>query len=299
MRPLPSLRGSSGFNPRPRTGGDATGHRADVQFRSFNPRPRTGGDTSPSDQPRPPLRFNPRPRTGGDDPIRDAAVPRLAVSIHAPGRGATPGTAAEVVPGRFQSTPPDGGRPWPAIGGTRREGFNPRPRTGGDSGWSPPVLNMWGFQSTPPDGGRRTDPTCHSPRALFQSTPPDGGRPAAFQLVADRFRFQSTPPDGGRRADLPGIRQRALVSIHAPGRGATPAFAPAWPGCGGFNPRPRTGGDGPARVAPHRPAWFQSTPPDGGRRQRRATGRLSASSFNPRPRTGGDRPVDAVVPAAA
>ena len=83
------------------------------------------------------------------------------------------------------------------------------------------------------------------------------------------------------------------------------------PGTGGFNPRPRVGGDGRAPalrmashpVSIHAPAWgatwrmnshsaafeaFQSTPPRGGRP---VTGRSLLSllmGFNPRPRVGGD-----------
>ena len=81
-------------------------------------------------------------------------------------------------------------------------------------------------------------------------------------------------------------------------------------GTSGFNPRPRTEGDGnkqdqPGRTTkfqstpPHggrpywsywsnRPRWFQSTPPHGGRRRERQRGR-ALGGFNPRPRTEGDQ----------
>ena len=77
----------------------------------------------------------------------------------------------------------------------------------------------------------------------------------------------------------------------------------------GFNPRPRAGGDGiadaeraldghvsihaPARGATKTesgmglPAWFQSTPPRGGRRTHPPIASITAC-FNPRPRAGGD-----------
>ena len=40
----PETKISSCFNPRPRTGGDASQRSAQTQSTSFNPRPRTGGD---------------------------------------------------------------------------------------------------------------------------------------------------------------------------------------------------------------------------------------------------------------
>ena len=64
-----------------------------------------------------------------------------------------------------------------------------------------------------------------------------------------RKTFQSTPPRRGRLV--------ALVSIHAPAKGATASRC--------FNPRPREGGD--------MLAWARA---------------LLRSSFNPRPREGGD-----------
>ena len=97
---------STGFNPRPREGGDPTLEaRADATFQStpprggrpsirpdwaalgFNPRPREGGDLPPSAS-RYTTCFNPRPREGGD--AADQGFARgAAVSIHAPARGAT------------------------------------------------------------------------------------------------------------------------------------------------------------------------------------------------------------------
>ena len=64
------------------------------------------------------------------------------------------------------------------------------------------------------------------------------------------------------------------VSIHAPARGAT---------------RFRARGATPAPPDQHRPVWFRSTPPRGGRRALGASSR-AASCFDPRPRAGGDSP---------
>ena len=59
-------RDTTGFNPRPRVGGDESPLRAGAEVQSFNPRPRVGGDTMGK--------------------IRLALV---FVSIHAPAWGAT------------------------------------------------------------------------------------------------------------------------------------------------------------------------------------------------------------------
>ncbi len=76
--------------------------------------------------------FNPRPRVGGDGIV----------------------TGDSDMQGRFQSTPPRGGRPAYSDDTAHAAGFNPRPRVGGD-----------------------TMPTQHQPSAaMFQSTPPRGGR---------------------------------------------------------------------------------------------------------------------------
>ncbi len=55
--------------------------------------------------------------------------------------------------------------------------------------------------------------------------------------------FQSTPPRRGRLAPPGGPPRRRPVSIHAPAQGATPGWRCSIRSRGGFNPRPRAGGD--------------------------------------------------------
>ena len=99
----------------------------------------------------------------------------------------------------------------------------------------------------------------------FQSTPPHGGRPLRDGNVTTVVVFQSTPPHGGRRYVEPDMLALGCVSIHAPARGATLAAMGSAAVAGCFNPRPRTGGDtNPPRRGGF-VAWFQSTPPHGGR----------------------------------
>ncbi len=144
----------------------------------------------------------------------------------------------------FQSTPPHGGRLLSAGASHRgKAGFNPRPRTGGDS------ISFWHngqvvlFQSTPPHGGRHfallaakcgvlvsihapargatSRSLCNNAVSMFQSTPPHGGRLMLTKYILLGARFQSTPPHGGRRDGIPLKAGRYVVSIHAPARGAT------------------------------------------------------------------------------
>ena len=124
----------SGFNPRPRMGGDAQLHLLRVVLEVSIHAPAWGATHVPGaaeDQGRVSIHapawgatrerralrksttsFNPRPRMGGDQvpPRRNGAV-RM-----------------------FQSTPPHGGRPGTAGSSPGRRSFNPRPRMGGDFG---------------------------------------------------------------------------------------------------------------------------------------------------------------------
>ena len=154
----------TGFNPRPRAGGDAPRSRVLVVCRCFNPRPRAGGDRV-----RQQLRisscrcFNPRPRAGGGDVI-DGQV-----------------TIGEV---EFQSAPPCGGR-----------------RLAKDD-LAALDTNVW-FQSAPPCGGRRPGALAAADcsRGRFNPRPRAGGgdaRPANGNRSSTR-PFQSAPPCGGRR----------------------------------------------------------------------------------------------------
>ena len=145
----------------------------------------------------------------------------VAVSIHAPARGATPG--GFVQPGN-------------------RLCFDPRPRTGGDGhdhavdctsrvsihaparGATLTVAALTGtlsFDPRPRTGGDRTPLASRCWKPSFRSTPPHGGRLALNRIPPDRTRFRSTPPHGGRPAAIVHRSSHDIVSIHAPARGAT------------------------------------------------------------------------------
>ena len=260
---------TSGFNPRPRVGGDdwgpasslavsrfqsappGGGRRGGVRVmrgggRCFNPRPRVGGDTTVSMPPVPRTRFNPRPRVGGDMnpaerfmqafPFQSAppgggrrwamsAPPSTSwVSIRAPGWGATSTRMAGGTRRRFQSAPPGGGRRsrrTPARGGVRS--FNPRPRVGGDL-----VAGVFGggrscFNPRPRVGGDVGGPLVCSTAPSFNPRPRVGGDTNGPLIRSMAGMFQSAPPGGGRRCHHAQTVRDRLVSIRAPGWGATPA----------------------------------------------------------------------------
>ena len=200
----------------------------------------------------------------------------------------------------FQSTPPHGGRPRNRLSVPWYECFNPRPRTGGDTG--PSFLSASRFQSTPPHGGRRLlrskvpmNVSIHAPargakadpREVSIHAPARGATISAWTVPAVSIHapargakldwFQSTPPHGGRRR---GMRRQQVVSIHAPARGATMRKVHS------FNPRPRTGGDFFCWSAQE--GSFNPRPRTGGDSSL-VTQSTSLLSFNPRPRTGGDQ----------
>jgi len=81
--------------------------------------------------------FDPRPRAGGDRLVDHRLQQRVGVSIHASARGATGVPAAKRIKGmKFRSTPPRGGRRGNDLAGLVHDGFDPRPRAGGDRGLS-------------------------------------------------------------------------------------------------------------------------------------------------------------------
>ena len=168
----------------------------------------------------------------------------LAVSIHAPTRGATLSLVSIGTPKvAFQSTPPRGGRL--GLGGAG--------------------LLRRAFQSTPPRGGRRREFRNCPGQYLFQSTPPRGGRREMGTVLRGLQVCFNPRPHAGGDLLIGQAGGRMAVSIHAPTRGAT------WNGCffipcdDGFNPRPHAGGDLDDLATQYALTAFQSTPPRGGR----------------------------------
>ena len=163
------------FNPRPRRGGDRFGMSKSLPMgfqstppqggRQFQPafvpaisvsiHAPAGGATKSPQGAEFCIKFQSTPPQGGRHRVGIEPSEQVTVSIHAPAGGATSmpvsGVRAYSV---FQSTPPQGGRP--LLTSTKKcgDGFNPRPRRGGDLlPWSVSDLAT-SFQSTPPQGGR-------------------------------------------------------------------------------------------------------------------------------------------------
>ena len=122
----------------PARGATSTGFRGTFRTSRFNPRPRAGGDFHDTINRWHTCPFQSTPPRGGRLAAARRRRLRMHVSIHAPARGAT-GSGSRPTSGRgsFQSTPPRGGRRSPTTRPAPRNGFNPRPRAGGDfeAGW--------------------------------------------------------------------------------------------------------------------------------------------------------------------
>ena len=167
--------------------------------------------------------------------------------------------------------------------------FNPRAREGRDPSYQTPFVIHLLFQSTRPRGARPVYTHILLFLCLFQSTRPRGARHEELTMLTMPRKFQSTRPRGARHAKCvfpvpvpacfnPRARegrdvldmdlfQDAVVSIHAPARGATHALQVS-------------------RLA----SLFQSTRPRGARHTPKEIHAFLVG-FNPRAREGRDRSV--------
>ena len=233
----------------PAKGATVAGERVGRQGAGFNPRPREGGDGRRGSTGPAPRGFNPRPREGGD----------------------MPPYAHNRRPDLFQSTPPRRGRQARRGPRSRRSCcFNPRPREGGDVRQAVRPLPHVGVSIHAPAKGATSRPHPPRPMPAVSIHAPAKGATRVPRHPAGVRGFQSTPPRRGRhqRGRIVTIERR--VSIHAPAKGATRPRITTRPPAGGFNPRPREGGDRPAEARGHRGSTFQSTPPRRGRPPRPA-----------------------------
>ena len=148
-----------------------------------------------------PRYFNPRSREGSDahSALRWSSV--LPISIHAPARGATNQTAAEInLQYAFQSTLPRGER-----------------REFGRFG-----SIFWAFQSTLPRGERPVGDMLHVNLGKFQSTLPRGERQQIPQESVHLVAYFNPRSREGSDSVSESWRTGAkYISIHAPARGAT------------------------------------------------------------------------------
>ena len=173
----------------------------------------------------------------------------MAVSIHAPVRGATLLCWAD-----FRAD----------------YCFNPRARTGRDLHGAFVVQEVDVVSIHAPVRGatsvRLSPPTS---ALMFQSTRPYGARQAFCDKWVGVLEVSiHAPVRGATCCTICGISVLTIVSIHAPVRGATGCWNEVKGGCKCFNPRARTGRDGSLAEFPFACFEFQSTRPYGARRGR-------------------------------
>ncbi len=165
--------------------------------------------------------FNPRPRVGGDAIMRKGTRYGSKVSIHAPAWGATAKVWEESGVDKFQSTPPRGGRPRQllALHGSL-QGFNPRPRVGGDA-ILPDLLRRPRVSIHAPAWGAtvRTWPSRFDEHVSIHA--PAWGATTMRLTVTGWQRVSIHAPAWGATLTLEAHPLPVKVSIHAPAWGAT------------------------------------------------------------------------------
>ena len=140
----------------------------------------------------------------------------------------------------------------------------------------------------PSRGATIADGTTADAAACFNPRPFARGDATAAAAGGKELLFQSTPLREGRPADAAHAEGAALVSIHAPSRGATTSASTNGASSGGFNPRPFARGDLTIvegeyiqQVSIHAPSRGATEPAHGHLRRN--------PRFNPRPFARGDR----------
>ncbi len=143
------------------------------------------------------------------------------------------------------------------------------------------------FQSTRPRGARLRIDKSLLCLLEFQSTRPRGARRRYREIHLWRKQFQSARPRGARRALFQTRLCDALISIHAPTRGATSNPSPKSSAFVNFNPRAHAGRD--RRAAGRCPMRIYFNPrAHAGRDYKWLNRRWISSYFNPRAHAGRD-----------
>src|SRR6185295_15459932 len=210
------------FNPRPRAGGDHRATRLPPGASSFNPRPRAGGDGRLCAESTNVCRFQSTPPRGRRLLLRLQASARVVVSIHAPAREATISSISlRLAPQGFNPRPRAGGDAGLTAARPSSDSFNPRPRAGGDGAARGASAPAGCFNPRPRAGGDRFHSSVFTLTWSFNPRPRAGGDPMDLDPSAGERWFQSTPPRGRRPLPLQRLHAHPDVSIHAPAREAT------------------------------------------------------------------------------
>ena len=244
-KPLPTKWFFNGsFNPRTHTGCDVHEISNQGRGKGFNPRTHTGCDVCCAVICTTARTFQSTHPHGVRLSVAVSARDRVAVSIHAPTRGATLTSLACCMYRLVSIHAPTRGATKNSVKHPPRyESFNPRTHTGCDvpRGCVWPLPNP--FQSTHPHGVRPSHlqllyaTRCFNPRThtgcdinkqatllrglLFQSTHPHGVRHVGSQKNPSTFYVSIHAPTRGATHVTEAAASRTPVSIHAPTRGAT------------------------------------------------------------------------------
>ena len=164
------------FNPRSHKGSDqhiVPRHKQDIISIHAPTRGATGEDGT--DGRVTPISIH-APTRGATD-LQQTLYKKLEISIHAPTRGATGEVYQGTLEAIFQSTLPQGERPFDDYIVYDNRHFNPRSHKGSDGYGHKRIIRVEQFQSTLPQGERRGFTGIYLGRDGFQSTLPQGERP--------------------------------------------------------------------------------------------------------------------------
>ena len=213
------------------------------QISNFNSRPSARGDFLPQRLSFPCCYFNSRPSARGDAHSAKIAM-YCRISIHAPPRGATARKTADRPEMRISiHAPPRGATNLDHAISTLMDDFNSRPSARGDHIALRGVAHPDEFQFTPLREGRRNIVDCQRQRkGHFNSRPSARGDMSESLQLFIRGYFNSRPSARGDNAAIAACNA-AVISIHAPPRGATASRGVPHPTKPDFNSRPSARGD--------------------------------------------------------
>ena len=232
----------------PREGGDLRGQFFVTLIANFNPRPPRGGrrNASSTAPPHHPISIH-APREGGDTMRYIRQKSQMTISIHAPREGGDGGgSAADVLAGSFQSTPP-------ARGATSL---------------SRKTLSVFDTISihAPREGGDHTHGGAPVDADDFNPRPPRGGRHEDTGLTPGDIKISIHAPREGGDITEEAVWYTPDISIHAPREGGDVSLR-KWSFLRAvhFNPRPPRGGRRSGDRAGYDGQHFNPRPPRGGR----------------------------------
>src|ERR1039458_8039499 len=213
----------------------------------------------------------------------------VVVSIHAPPRGARRiRKRRRAVVACFNPRAPTRGATWREARRSGDDEFqSTRPHEGRDEAVRAVIAGVTVSIHAPPRGARLSLLLGHSSRCSFNPRAPTRGATIELHGLQLDAEFQSTRPHEGRDRRQPHAHRLALVSIHAPPRGARRQATMRGCPTGRFNPRAPTRGATFDVGADADPGYVSiHAPPRGARRGSRLP-RSRPRSFNPRAPTRG------------